>query len=92
MSNSEDKSLRVWDMSKRIGVQVGSRQRRRAECVAVAGSGGATSGRRLLQAQAAVEGRRLASSHLAKRCTPALPTPRHAPLRPSAASTTASGS
>lgn len=22
MSNSEDKSLRVWDMSKRIGVQV----------------------------------------------------------------------
>lgn len=23
VSNSEDKSLRVWDMSKRIGVQVG---------------------------------------------------------------------
>ncbi len=24
VSNSEDKSLRVWDMSKRIGVQVGA--------------------------------------------------------------------
>ncbi len=47
MSNSEDKSLRVWDMSKRIGVQV--RQLGESAAEVLTGSGDC-----LLQLAAAV--------------------------------------